>query len=420
MCFHSVDPKGGRDRLVLLALASAGCYNPKARVPDLVKTPQPYTFMANKELPKSYDPCVFCSLLTCSRNLDGHNYVTVAKNQHIPQYCGACWAFAATSAVGDRLKMMTKGAWPERDLSPQVILNCDKTSDSCSGGHPLAAFKYMHDVGVPEEGCMRYMAKDMECTDINICRDCGHDTPCHAVYNYTKFYVEEYGSVAGEKNMMAEIYARGPITCTIAVPDDLMEYKTGVYRDTTGSTALEHSISVLGWGEEDGVKYWIARNSWGSYWGEHGFFRVVRGENNLGIEADCQWAVPRVPDRMVRDRRMRSQRNRGRYFAEPCLLEPRGDEGEHVVSPLPAQYVKDEELPERYDIRNLDGHNYATWEKNQHIPQYCGSCWAQSSTSAIADRINLMRKGAWPTIELSVQEVINCGHSGSCHGGWVC
>ena len=329
MCFHSVDPKGGRDRLVLLALASAGCYNPKARVPDLVKTPQPYTFMANKELPKSYDPCVFCSLLTCSRNLDGHNYVTVAKNQHIPQYCGACWAFAATSAVGDRLKMMTKGAWPERDLSPQVILNCDKTSDSCSGGHPLAAFKYMHDVGVPEEGCMRYMAKDMECTDINICRDCGHDTPCHAVKNYTKYFVEEYGSVSGEERMMKEIYARGPITCAIDATDDFYyNYRGGIYRDTSGAESLNHAISVVGWGEEDGQKYWIMRNSWGSYWGEKGFARVVRGENNLGIESECTWAVPKVPQRMMANKRMRSAYNRAHYFPEPCAVRNDWRQGE--------------------------------------------------------------------------------------------
>ena len=68
------------------------------------------------------------------RNIDGLNYVTVTKNQHIPQYCGSCWAFSAASAVSDRLRLMTKGAWPEHDLSPQVIVNCDKTSEGCHGG----------------------------------------------------------------------------------------------------------------------------------------------------------------------------------------------------------------------------------------------------------------------------------------------
>ena len=65
-----------------------------------------------------------------------------------------------------------------------------------------------------------------------------------------------------------------------------------------------------------------------------------------------------------------------------------------VTSPLPSSYLASSQLPDRYDIRDIDGFNYATWDKNQHIPQYCGSCWAQATTSALSDRISLMRKGA--------------------------
>jgi len=148
------------------------------------------------------------------------------------------------------------------------------------------------DNGITDDTCMNYVAKNEACTPINICRNCQPGKGCFAVSNPPKYRITEHGQVATEVKMQAEIIARGPIACTIAVTKALLNYTTGVFEDTTGAMSLDHEIALVGWGVDAGKPYWIGRNSWGTYWGETGWVRIVRGKNNLGIEANCDWAVP--------------------------------------------------------------------------------------------------------------------------------
>lgn len=89
--------------------------------------------------------------------------------------------------------------------------------------------------------------------------------------------------------MMKEIFNRGPIACDVdASPLD--KYMTGIV--TEASELTNHVISLVGWGTDATAgKYWVMRNSWGEYWGEHGYARVKFGA--LNIESNCAWAIPK-------------------------------------------------------------------------------------------------------------------------------
>ena len=90
-----------------------------------------------------------------------------------------------------------------------------------------------------------------------------------------------------------------------------------------------------------------------------------------------------------------------------------------IKSPLPQDYIATSDLPLEHNWCDLNGQNFCTMSRNQHIPQYCGSCWAHGSISALGDRIKIARNATGIDINLSVQHMLNCGGIGSCHGGSV-
>merc|ERR1719437_246294 len=99
---------------------------------------------------------------------------------------------------------------------------------------------------------------------------------------------------------MKEIYARGPIACSFATDLHFLlnysanaELHEGVYVTDENYTEdqLDHVMEVAGWGETaTGVKYWVIRNSWGTYWGSAGWLKFRRGVNQMLSESECDWA----------------------------------------------------------------------------------------------------------------------------------
>ncbi|CAJ1900549.1 unnamed protein product [Cylindrotheca closterium] len=262
-------------------------------------SPLPTSYLSSEDIPEHFS----------WGDVHGRSYLTHSLNQHVPHYCGSCWAHAALSSLADRIKIDRNGAGPDINLSIQYILNCGSEAGSCHGGSMLTTYKFIKKNGfIPYQTCMPYLAcssestygfcpyVDTTCSPINTCRTCMHGTDeCVALDAFPNATVAEYGVIENDvEAVKAEIFARGPVTAGLW-GKSLSNFQGGsIFDNVDAPRNSTHAVSIVGWGldENTNQRYWIVRNSWGEYWSELGFFKILMGMNVLGIESRITWAVP--------------------------------------------------------------------------------------------------------------------------------
>lgn len=222
------------------------------------------------------------------RSVEGVNFVSPVRNQG---NCGSCYAFASMAGLEARVRILTNNTnMPV--FSTQDIVGCSELSQGCEGGFPyLIAGRYAQDVGVVLEQCSPYEGKD------DVCR-----TKPQCARHYTAYYryVGGYFGGCNEEEMKLALVKGGPLVVGLEVYDDFLHYKGGVYHHT-GLTdrfnpleLTNHAVLLVGYGEDaqTGEKYWTVKNSWGVEWGEGGYFRIRRGQDECAIESMAVEVVP--------------------------------------------------------------------------------------------------------------------------------
>ena len=274
---------------------------------EVVANPRPEEYLDDAALPSAWD---WRSVLVAPSTPPVH-FVTRIRNQFLPYWCGSCWAHAATAVLGSRWLIHAANATDSGvDFSVQYFINCVKNaSRGCHGGSSYEAFALAHSVGAVDSSCLPYRAFNQNCTAMNTCEQNLNGIPPVHIQSAKphRYFAAEFGVVGSgadtaavmENKMMKEIYARGPVASCMACPGEFEnDYKGGVFATTDNRTVCDHIVAVVGFGGTGKESYWVVQNSFGSVWGELGYFRIKRSsalqghEHNLGIEKDVSWAMP--------------------------------------------------------------------------------------------------------------------------------
>lgn len=222
--------------------------------------------------------------------------------------CGSCWALSSVSAMTDRVCTYSNGT-KSFHFSAEDLTTCSHQG-GCQGGNPYEAWKFWVENGLASggnygshEGCKPYSIPTClhhmtDCTNYSTTPTCKHA----CVDGYKVSYEEDlrHGvkvyAVGGEGNYMAELYSNGPFVVSFAVYEDLADYTGGVYQHVHGELLSRHAVKLMGWGVEEGIKYWLITNSWGTDFGAEGYFKILRGTNECGIEEAGTAGVPRLSE----------------------------------------------------------------------------------------------------------------------------
>jgi cathepsin L len=235
----------------------------------------------------TYDPNRMSSLLSdmgVPASWDWREHAGIVGPVKNQEQCGSCWAFSAVGALESQVAKVTG---TPVILSEQEMVDCvknikspDKSSvccDGCEGGEMYSVYQYLLKNNAEDDTEKQYPYKAV-------------DQDCQVLPSTVKIKLKSFVSLpmGNESTIKSALYNHGPISVGVNANLDWQLYKDGIYNPSeeacdSSVSSMDHGVILVGYGSEDGLDYWIVRNSWGEDWGEQGYMQLARGHNSCGV-----------------------------------------------------------------------------------------------------------------------------------------
>lgn len=264
--------------------------------------------------------------------------------------CGSCWAWATTNCLSNRIKLKSLNRL-HPELSAVYVLLCDISycqeeeedkdkkclnlegsefdvekinllysegilEKGCTGNTLENVWEFLYKYGSVEKKCVNYEISEVDeekilpiCSEVSglkldMCGDYVYDLqnskesgkPARFYRSIACYQVPGISSQGGsDLNIMSDIYINGPVTTGFIIYPDFYNKEWGedIYKAAPDQESLGgHAVNIIGWGEQEGEKFWWIENTWGEDWGANGYFKMIRGVNNCGVEENVICGIP--------------------------------------------------------------------------------------------------------------------------------
>jgi len=223
------------------------------------------------------------------RNVNGKNWMTPVRNQ---SYCGSCWAFGSIAAMEAIYNIKNGNPDLDIDLSEQYLVSCGMKYcpiglHGCCGGTIYHTLSFLYTYGTVEESSFSYQAVDAIGRNFD---DCDGFIPsndpvkCPSLDN-SKYKISSYYSLPNKDSIKNAILEYGPVVAAFDVYEDFYDYDEGIYKRDSNNYIGGHIVAIVGY--DDAEQYWICKNSWGTEWGEDGYFKIKYGECGIDSPFHC-------------------------------------------------------------------------------------------------------------------------------------